>query len=230
MARLWCCIISIPSFSWNSKSVTYCFPTHPLPPLEKAHWCRRRSASPSAANHLSGWNLSGSGKTSSLIRWTDMAWQLTTVFSAKVKPSMTRPPCGTYRGRDIGMAGKHRSPSFNTASSIGSSSKGMSVFLRNSSLNRRWYLIDLGWESSHIKKHRTSPVVSMPAAMWSRHSAAMSIVSRTLSFSFNRLRTVKLAAPFCWAFSMTKLSANGIDRGLAKLARTFDPRLWRTGL
>lgn len=154
-----------------------------------------------------------------------MAWQLTTVFSGKETPSMIRPSRGTYRGNDIGMAGKHLSPSFNTASSMGSSSKGASALFRNSSRRRRWYLIDRGCESSHIKKHKTSPVVSIPAAIWSRHSAAMSIVSSTLSFSLSRFKTVKSAAPFSLAFSMTKLSASGIDRGLARLARSFAPRL-----
>lgn len=135
---------------------TYCFPTQPRPPLANAKNNCLRSLSPVSSNHRSGLKVLGSGNTSWLIRCVENAWLLTMVFSGMKKPSTVRPPLGTYRGRDIGIAGKHLSPSSTTASKYGNLSGVVSLCASISSCSRFCTFRDLGCDISHIRKHKAS--------------------------------------------------------------------------
>lgn len=95
---------------------TYCFPVHDLPPALKVKNSLFISIEASGSSHLSGTNSSPSWTTWGFNWWTLHAWQLTIVPPGTKNPSMTRPPCGTTLGCDIGIGGKNRRPSLMTAS------------------------------------------------------------------------------------------------------------------
>lgn len=87
-----------------------------------------------------------------------------------------------------------------------------------------------GWDSSQIRKQSASPVVSIPAAMWSRDSAAMSICPRG-DWEWRRWRRVKGEAWGWAAVLRTKESARGVSRGLRERMLTIKVlrRRWRRG-